>query len=206
MRLCTKLMFVVSGLAFWAGTAAAQGDFYLGAGGGQAEANELSFTDFDDGSGIFGSFDDSDFGWKVFGGYKFFEYFAIELAYVDLGEVSFDATSDGSGSIYDPGPVTGTVTASGPVASAVAIIPAGERFEFLIKAGFMAWTADVSVSNTAFGTADTDDDGTDLAYGVGAQFLFNDRFAVRGEWERFTGIVDTDGQLLSLSAVFTFGR
>ena len=63
-----KMVFILSGLVFGASSAVAQSNFYVGAGGGQAEANELSFTDFDDGSGIAGSFDDSDFGWKVFGG------------------------------------------------------------------------------------------------------------------------------------------
>jgi OOP family OmpA-OmpF porin len=200
-----KLVFILSGLVFGASSAVAQSNFYVGVGGGQAEANELSFTDFDDGSGIAGSFDDSDFGLKLFGGYKFFEYFALELAYVDLGSVSFDAVSDGSGSIYAAGPVTGSVSAKGPSASAVGMIPVGDRFDFLIKAGFMAWDADVSVSNTAFGTANTSEDGTDLAYGLGAQFRFTERFSVRGEWERFTGIIDTDGQLLSLSVQYSFG-
>lgn len=205
MKSRIKLVFVIFGLMSFSGTAIAQSSFYVGGGGGQAEANELSFTDFDDGSGISGSFDDSDSGWKVFGGYKFSKYFALELSYVDLGSVSFDATSDGSGSVFLSGPVTGIVSAKGPSASAVGIIPVGNRFDFLIKAGFMAWDADVTLSNSAFGTANTSQDGTDLAYGLGAQFRFTDRFSVRGEWESFTDIIATDGQLLSLSAQISFG-
>ena len=205
MNLCRMLVFVLLVIMSLASTAVAEGEFYVGGGGGQAEANELSFTDFDDGSGISGSLDESDSGWKVFAGYKFFEYFALELAYVDLGLVSFDATSDASGSVYAAGPVTGFVSASGPSASAIGIIPLGDRFDFLVKAGFMAWKADVSVSNSAFGTANSEEDGTELAFGLGAQFRFTDRFSVRAEWERFTSIIDRDGQLLSLSAQFSFG-
>ena len=122
-----------------------------------------------------------------------------------MGSVSLNAVSDGSGSIYDAGPVTGSVSVAGFSASAVGIIPVGERFDFLLKAGFTAWDADVSVSNSAFGVASTTEDGTDLAYGLGAQFRFNDQFAVRGEWERFSNIIETDGQLLSLSVQYSFG-
>ena len=75
MKLCLKLVFLSLGLASFSSTAVAQGNFYVGVGGGQAEANELSFTDLDDGSGLSGSLDESDFGWKVFGGFKFSKYF-----------------------------------------------------------------------------------------------------------------------------------
>ena len=133
-----------------ASVAIADDTFYLGLGVGQGEANELDFSDFDDGSALAGSFDESDFGWQIFGGYRFSRHFALELGYFDLGEASFDAISDGSGSVFAPGPVTGSVESSGPGAFAVGIAPIGEKLSVLLRAGYMAWNADVTVSNSAF--------------------------------------------------------
>jgi len=199
----TALSFVALILA--SSATVADDSFYIGLGAGQGKANELDFTDFDDGSGLAGSFDESDVGWQIVGGYRFSRNFALELGYFDLGQSGFDATSDGSGSVFAPGPVTGSVASSGPGGFAVGIVPIGERFEVLFKAGYMAWNADVTVSNSAFGSAKTSESGSDLAFGAGAAFRFNDHFSVRGDWTRFSNIIETDGELLSLSAVFSFG-
>ena len=60
----------------YAGSAAAELDpgFYVGAGVGQSkiEADDINF-------------DEDDTGFKVFGGYQFNKYFAVELAYIDGG-------------------------------------------------------------------------------------------------------------------------
>ncbi len=86
--------------------ASAQTGWYFGVGGGEAEV-DLSLSDIDfDGSLISGSVDDSDTGTKFFAGFRFNENVAVEGAFVDLGEVSIDATSNGLGFFFFPGPVS----------------------------------------------------------------------------------------------------
>ena len=79
--------------------ASAQTSWYFGVGAGEAES-DVSLSELDDGSLISGSVDDSDTGTKFFAGFRFKENVAVEGAFVDLGEVSIDASAGAvSGSI-----------------------------------------------------------------------------------------------------------
>ncbi len=71
----------------------------------------------DDGAfdGLGAKFDDEDSGFQVWGGYKFFSWFAVEGKYADLGEFTLSG-----------GGVTLTAEASVLSASAVFILPFGQ--------------------------------------------------------------------------------
>src|SRR5207342_2946038 len=86
---------------------AAESGWYLGGGIGQSQANiaddristqlsgyGLTMTSIDD--------DDKDTGYKLFGGYKFNKYFAVEGGYFNLGKFGFTANTT------PPGTFTGT--------------------------------------------------------------------------------------------------
>ena len=47
-----------------------------------------------------------------------------------------------------------------------------------------------------------DDDGTDLLYGLGAQYMFTDQFGIVGEWEWYD--IDNDIDLFSIGALYKF--
>jgi len=184
--------------------AAAEGHWYAGLSLGAGEANALSFEDIDDGSALSGSFDDQDFGWKLFGGYAYNDFVSIEGAWVDLGEIALNAQSDGNGSIFDPGAVTAKIDASGFVLSVVGHMPVNDRLDIFAKVGFFAWEATTTLSNAAFPTRSTDDDGSDPMFGIGAAYEFNDRVTIRGEYEKFSDIKDRDGSLFSLGISLGF--
>ena len=82
--------------------AADEKGWYLGAGYGQSEAavDKAKIN----GAYVTGSYtsasttaDETDTGWKLFGGYQFTRNWAVELAYVDLGKFFDEYKSDGCG-------------------------------------------------------------------------------------------------------------
>ena len=76
-RIFTLVLLAIT-LALAPGASAfAEDGFYAGVGVGQATI-EIDDSDID--------FDQDDFGWKAFAGYRFMPYFGIEGGYVDLGE------------------------------------------------------------------------------------------------------------------------
>lgn len=56
---------------------------YIGASVGQYN---IELDGLDDGTGTIVDFDSDDTAFKLFGGWRFNRYFALELAYIDLGE------------------------------------------------------------------------------------------------------------------------
>ena len=79
-RLGLSALAALALTASMAARADVQPGFYMGAGVGSTKIDDDGFDDID--------FDDSDTGFKVFGGYSFNQNFAIEASYFDLGEAS----------------------------------------------------------------------------------------------------------------------
>ena len=155
-----------------AANAGADSGLYIGAGAGNATIK---------GSG----FEESDSAYKVFGGYNIgfipFVDLAVEGSYVDFGK---------------PSTSTESIEASGVNAFGLAGLNFGP-FGVFAKAGIVSWNTD-----TRIGTTNTEDSGTDPAYGLGARLAIGS-FAVRAEYE-FFDIGDTDIGMASVSGVFTF--
>lgn len=156
--------------------ALAQGEerFYLGASAGA--------SDIDDGmtAGLItsGAVDGSDSGTKIFGGYRFGPRLALELAYVDLGKLSYSGDFFGT-------PVTGgTVKVSGFNTSLVAMHQATPKLGLFAKAGLYAWEAKASDVTGGVPFA-AKDDGANLSLGVGADYFFTKKVGARLEWEHF---------------------
>jgi OOP family OmpA-OmpF porin len=152
--------------------------------------------------------DDSGDGWKLMGGVTFNDYFAAEVAYVDLGDVtaSFDATtSDASQMLVDAGNLL-PVLGDGFSVSAVGRYPFGERGAIFAKVGAYFWEADVAVDVTgsATGSASPNVDGTDVVFGVGGDVYFSGNFGLRLEWERYA-LEQNDVDFVSASLLYRFG-
>ena len=119
-------------MAAMAAQADTQPGFYAGAGFGTTEISDDAF----DGSNV----DDSDTGFKIFGGYTFNENFAVEVSYFDLGEAS------GREDFPPFGNVSFAVGVSGLNASAVGRLPVTTMFSLFGKLGFASYDLDASVS------------------------------------------------------------
>ena len=123
--------------------------FYVGASVGGAT------TEYDD---VDLNIDDSDAAWKLFAGYHFLQFFAVEGGYRDLGTLESDGAK---------------IKPTGWDVAGLAGIPLGPVYLFG-KLGLIRWDADTNFAN--------DDDGTDYEVGIGASIDLW-KIQLRGEIE-----------------------
>ena len=199
--LCASLGF--------AGTASAADEgWYIVGFAGESSAQNIQQGELDQNvSDIFGSngllivdatstLDDSDTGFGLAGGYQVNPNFAAELAYVDLGDISYSANgtvTDGTDT-FDAG-VGIDQSASGPVFSILGIVPIGERFSVFGRLGITLMSVDADLSVSIDGLSASDSASTDrsnLVYGIGGEFSFSERFGVRLGWDRYAEVGSED--------------
>lgn len=126
--------------------------------------------------------DESDSAFKLYGGWTANQNLGLEIAFVDLGSYP---------TIFGPADTFGVAF------DVVGYLPVGNNFNLMGKIGIFAWTVDVDLFNAS-------DDGTDLTYGLGVQYDFNNRLSIRGEWEEFSDVSGSDISLLSAGILYTF--
>ncbi len=144
--------------------------------------------------------DNSDLGVKVFAGYQFNKYFALEGGYSQFN--NFTAT----GTVTAPaGQVSAYQTEDNNawVLDAVGTLPLGKGFSLFGKLGVNNWkkTTNTFVTDSigGFTRVQTLDRGYDPHYGVGMSYALMDSFILRGEYERY----DLDGDKIDfISAGF----
>lgn len=137
--------------------------------------------------------DDQDTGFKIFGGYKFNRYLAVEGGYVDFGKMYAYSTGPG---------VTTDVLVNAYYFSGIAAIPLMGRASLFGKVGGEFWEGEISGA-TPTGSPKATDSGTGLMYGAGASFQLSDNVALRGEWERYD-IDSNDVDMISVGIEFMF--
>lgn len=150
--------------------------------------------------------DDRDTGYKLYGGYQFNKYFALEGGYFDLGTFGFTATTIPAGTL------NGTIRLKGVNLDAVGIWPFTEKFSIFGRVGVNHAQAKDRFSGTgAVGVTNPNPSERDTNYkfGAGLQYAFTPALAMRGEIERYR-IDDAVGNrgdvdLLSIGLVYRFG-
>lgn len=126
--------------------------FYVGGGVGSAN------IDVED-----TSFDESDVGFKLFGGVNINDNFAVEGGYYDFG------SPEQSGVEYQ-GDALGLF--------AVGILPLNPSVSLFGKAGVLSWDYENKGKDVS-----NDDSGNDFAWGLGVDFKAVDNLRVRAEYE-----------------------
>lgn len=120
---------------------------------------------------------------SVLAGHKFNSNFAAEVAYVNFGSVDR--------------PLGVTVKSDAMSLSGVGSFPLNDQFSLFGKLGL----ASTNIKVTGFPS----DSNTGVTFGVGAQFNFDQQFAIRAGWDMYkVGDADTDEDVMSLGAIFTF--
>lgn len=148
---------------------------------------------------------ESDLGYKLFGGYQFNKYFALEGGYFNLGKFDYSFSTP-------TGALDGNVKVNGVNLDAVVLLPVTENFSAFARVGANYAQTEGSFKQTrTFYVTDTNPKKDDLnyKYGAGLQYAITDAFVVRLEAERYR-INDTVGNigdidLYSVGLVYRFG-
>ncbi|MGA7965050.1 MAG: OmpA family protein [Gammaproteobacteria bacterium] len=148
-----------------------------------------------------------DLGYKLFAGYQFGKYFALEGGYFDLGKFDFTATTTPTGTLH------GSIKLKGLYADFLGILPFTSKFSAFARIGVDYAQADDSYTGTGAVNVLDSNPSTRQAnynYGVGLQYNFVPSFGMRLEAERYR-VNDAVGHkgdvdLYSLGLVYRFGR
>ena len=176
-KYATPLGLMLAAVLALSSSASAQTGGYIGFGAGQADDKVLNETDQ---------------GFKIYGGWQFSPYLAVEIAYIDLG--SYKVPGNSYGATFDQ---------YGFTAQFVGLLPLGESGVSLFgKAGMNLWSIDRY--NNSYYYSSADDSGTDLAVGAGVQIDFHRHMGLRAEWERFYDVAGGDVDLITASFFYRF--
>jgi OOP family OmpA-OmpF porin len=165
---------------------------YLGGGLGQTKMTE--WCDDTTGGNTTGAFaplavfscEDTDTGWKVFGGYQFNRYISAEATYINWGKVRATFGAQGQREL--------TAKQQSWGAAALGSLPLGESFALLAKLGTLFTKQNVDV----LGEPGAE---TEIHYGLGARYRFVHNGAVRVEWEATS---ELKLQMISASLEYRF--
>ncbi len=140
---------------------------------------------------------------KIFGGYQYSKYLALEATYVDLGE--FDADRDALNQISNLSGFTVdsvSIEISGFEFSVLGFLPVTDNVSIFGRVGIFSWEADMNVSLAGLGSGTEDDDGNDAVFGLGLNFNVSDGVNLKAEFDRydaFDGDVDYFGASVAIN-------
>jgi OOP family OmpA-OmpF porin len=170
-------------LLFGTAAQAADNGIYLGAAAIQAKIDNVG-EDFD--TDDLDDFEIDSTSWKLIGGFRPIDNFAVELNYIDLGDESGDIAG-----------VRLDAEAKAYAAYAVGFLPIGP-IDLYAKGGLVRWETEFNSAGFRL-----DDDGTEFGYGLGVQARLGS-LGARLEYEQFD-VDNTDGvEMLSLGVTWTF--
>ena len=170
---------------------ALENGFYLG---GSIGGSSLEVQDVAEEFGAF-RFSDGDTAFKLFGGFRFLNFLAVEAGYVDLGDPTVVIAS------IEGDELEVQIGLKGWDAFAVGLLPLGP-VDLFAKVGVVSWDADIVAVLDDVIDSDSDS-GTDAAYGIGVALRLG-KVALRAEGEQFKIADAEDVYMFSVGATFTF--
>jgi OOP family OmpA-OmpF porin len=144
---------------------------------------------------------------KIFGGYQFNRYLALEGGYFNLGKFGYTATTTPAGSL------SGDIRLQGLNLDLVGILPLTDKFSAFGRVGVIHAQARDNFGSTGLvnrPASSPRQNDTGYKFGAGVQYAFTDRLAVRGEVERYR-INDAIGNkgdvdMATVGLVYRFGE
>jgi OOP family OmpA-OmpF porin len=209
----TSCRLVLVALALMASPYAVADDdgWYLGANAGESRAKiddpRITSGLLSEGFSVTTVRDEQNhFGYKLFGGYQFSKYFALEGGYFDLGRFGFAAST------LPPGGLAGNLKLSGANFDAVGVLPFTKEFAGFARVGYdYASTKDNFAGSGAVVVPEPERSAhsSNYKFGVGLQYALTHSFDVRAEAERYrvNDAVGNKGDidLFSIGVLFRFG-
>lgn len=214
---CITLAMVMGSLTNIASAQSNPEGWYLGGNLGKTDSDMDDARTTEDllgaGYSVTGIDDDkTDTGYKLFGGYQFNPYIALEGGYFDLGEASFTANVGSAGNAL-PGTFGGTTQVKGYFLDLVGSVYFNDKLSAFARIGAdharpeERFTGTGSVPLTSYRSSEWD---TNLKYGLGLQYAFTPTWALRLEGERYRiqdGVANRDDvNFISLGLVYRFGK
>jgi OOP family OmpA-OmpF porin len=138
-------------------------------------------TTVDIDSGGADNIDDQDNYIKIFGGTDVNKYFSVEFGYTDFGEFSAH---------YPFLDETDTATGDAFSISGVIKLPLNDQLSLFGRLGLHFWNAEYEADAYFFGPihGSGDGSGNDTLTGLGVTYQINDRFSLRGEFEKYANV------------------
>jgi len=185
------LFLIVVLIAAAVPASAIENGFYIG---GSIGGSSLEVRDFDEEFGAF-RFSDGDTAYKLFGGFRFLNFLAVEAGYVDLGDPKDNIAS------IEGDELEVQIGVSGWDAFAIGLLPLGP-VDLFAKVGVVSWDANIRAVLDEVTDSDSDS-GTDAIYGLGVALRLG-KVSLRAEGEQFDIGNAEDVYLFSVGATFTF--
>jgi opacity protein-like surface antigen len=169
---------------------------YVGGGFGQFNLHIHNLDDAGQAVNTIANSDDN--AWKVFAGWRLNPYFALEAAYVDLGNPGNTFSATGSNGVYN-------VHVQGFTPALIGTLPLGP-VELFAKAGYYYYNSRVHVNVESIPTSSIESthSDSDFTYGAGIGVTFFEHLHVRGEYERIRLNNNGDSDAAWLSAAWRF--
>lgn len=169
---------------------------YVGAGYGRFNYNARNLGDVGTAVGRIVN-DSSDNSWKIFGGWRFMPYLAVEAAYIDFGRPSDNVSTGGSNGNY-------RVDLSGFAPYIIGTLPLGP-VELFAKVGEYYYDVKTRIDLDNPGPdVDSSHSGNDFIYGAGVGVTVLDRLHIRAEYETVDIEDAKNSDAIWLSAAWRF--
>lgn len=160
-----------------------------------------------------------DQSWGFFGGYRWTPNLALELGYLQLGEVKYRSNDQVLDTLEEPPvlyPASSRTTTdlSALTLSVLGIWPLTYQWEIFGRAGLSLtetqWRSRIDVESVGSGRADDSKSNANLLAGVGISYTFLDVYTLRGEFQRVFDagnddfVPESDIDLVSIGIAVTF--
>ncbi len=166
-------------------SAYADSGFFAGASIGSAGLNE----DFD---GL--NIDTDATAFRIVGGWRFNEYFALEAGYHDFGD--FEQQIDVNGT-----PVIASLSADGFTFAAAGILPVSERFSLTGRLCMFFWNGNAEIKSVSLASPED----SNFFFGAGVSYSLTDSFAFTGDFTRYD-LEEAQSNVYSMGFLYSFGN
>jgi OmpA-OmpF porin, OOP family len=127
---------------------------------------------------------DSTTSWRVRGGYQFGRFFALELAYVDLGEVEYHFEPDNCpNGASGPCPFNVRSSSTGFVGTLRGMVPIGDRWFLDARLGY--GKMDVDADQVGSAATNVSNENAAFHYGIGGGFRFNEHWEILLDYSEY---------------------
>lgn len=142
-----------------------------------------------------------DKGLSLTGGYRSSQYFSVQLEYQDEMSFGLDDMFTGS-SLWFPETNVTNFESNALFLSGISSYPINDQGALYMKGGIYNWEVESDLFETGNSLLPTTQ-GTDIFYGLGANYDLNARFGVSAEWERYE-LDESEVDFLSTELKFKF--